>query len=81
MKTRIIITIAAALLVSGCVSSSTAKKFAEFEKLGVTEAVIVGKFSSTEYKVTTANGVRRAEIDHSNAWLTKVRVVRETPAQ
>lgn len=77
MKTRIILAVAA-LLLGGCASSSAAKKLAEFERLGITEAQINGKFSSTEYKVEHANGVRKATLDHSNAWLTKVRVVRET---
>ena len=77
MKTRIIILAAAALLLTGCVSSS-AEKFAAFEKLGVTEATIMGKFSSTEYRVEHENGERKATLDHSNAWLTKVRIVRVT---
>ncbi len=78
MKTSIIIAIAAILSLTGCVSSSATKKFAEFEKMGVTEAVITGKFSNTEYKVTHENGVRKAVLDHSNAWLPKVHIVRTT---
>lgn len=78
MKTRIAIIAIVALLFTGCASSSAARKLAEFEKLGITEAQINGKFSSTEYKVERENGTRKATLDHSNAWLTKVRVVRET---
>lgn len=81
MKTRIITIALLSVALSGCVSKNAAKKFSEFEALGVTEAIIVGKFSSTEYKVTTDGTTRRAELDHSNAWLNKVRIVRETPAQ
>ena len=78
MKTRLIILVAASLALTGCVSQNMAAKFAEFEKLGITEAEITGKFSHTEYLVKHENGVRRAEINHSNAWLPKVRLVRET---
>lgn len=78
MKTRILTLALVALGLSGCVSQNAAKKFAEFEKLGITEAVIVGKFSATEYKVEKVDGSRKATLDHSNAWLTKVRIVRET---
>ena len=63
---------------SGCVSQNAAAKFAEFEKLGITEATITGKFSNTDYVVTVKDGVRRAELNHSNAWLPKVHLVRET---
>jgi hypothetical protein len=63
---------------TGCVSSNAAKKFAQFEALGITEATITGKFSNTEYKVEREGGVRRATLDHSNAWLPKVHIVRET---
>ena len=77
-KTRIIILSLAALGLTGCVSQNAAKKFAEFEKLGITEATIVGKFSSTEYKVEHADGNRKATLEHSNAWLPRVKIVRET---
>jgi hypothetical protein len=66
------------LLFAGCASSSAAKKFAEFEKLGITEATITGKFSNTEYRVEKQDGKRVATLDHSNAWLPKVHIVRET---
>jgi hypothetical protein len=78
MKTRIAIIVTAALLLSGCVSSSAAKKFREFEALGITEATITGKFSNTEYKVEHEDGKRKATLEHSNAWLPRVRLVRET---
>lgn len=78
MKTRIIILALAALGLSGCVTSKAAKQFAEFERLGITEAVIVGKFSATEYKVEKTGGIRKATLEHSNAWVPKVRIVRET---
>lgn len=76
MKSLIILL--ASLVLSGCSSVSIAKKFSEFEALGVTKIEIVGKFSATEYEVTHENGVRKAELTHSNAWLTKVHVTRES---
>lgn len=66
-------------LLAGC--SSVSSKFAEFEKLGLTEAEITGKFSHTDYKVAEKDGTRRAELNHSNAWIPKARFVRETPAK
>lgn len=81
MKTRIIILALGSLLLTGCVTRNAAQKFKEFEALGITEATITGKFSNTDYKVETKDGKRRAELDHSNAWLTKVRIVRETKAE
>ena len=71
--------LAPCFLSTGCVSQNAAAKFAEFEKLGITEATITGKFSNTDYVVTVKDGVRRAELNHSNAWLPKVHLVRETP--
>jgi ABC-type uncharacterized transport system auxiliary subunit len=78
MKTKLAIIATAALLLSGCVSSSTAKKLEAFEAMGVSEVVITGKFSNTEYKVEHENGERTATLQHSNAWLTRVKVVRKT---
>lgn len=67
------------LLMSGCSSApKLAADLAEFEKLGVSEIVITGKFSHTDYTVTHVNGVRRAEINHTNVWVPQIRVVRET---
>lgn len=81
MKTRIALLIAALVALSGCVTQNAAKKFAAFEELGITEATITGKFSNTDYVVSTKDGKRRSELNHSNAWLTKVRIVRETEAK
>lgn len=67
-----------ASLSSGCVTRNAAEKFKQFEALGITEATITGKFSNTDYRVTHDNGTRRAVLDHSNAWLPKVHLVRET---
>lgn len=79
MKTTTLIIGLLCLLCSGCTSGSVATKFKEFEALGVSEIVITGKFSNTEYKVTHEAGKRKATFVHSNAWLPKVYVVRETP--
>lgn len=79
MKTKICLLIAALVALSGCVTQKASKQFAEFEKLGITEATITGKFSNTDYTVTNKDGVRRAELNHSNAWVPKVHIVRETP--
>lgn len=66
---------------SGC-SSATSKKLARdlkaFDALGVSEIVITGKFSHTDYTVTTRDGVRRAEVNHTNIWIPQIKVVRET---
>lgn len=81
MKTKPLLLLAvilAAAALSGCTSANLARKLSDFEKLGVTEAEITGKFSHTGYKVEVKDGKRRAELEHSNAWLTKVRIVRET---
>lgn len=79
MKTRTLLLVAAALALSGCTSApKLAKQLKDFEALGIKEVVITGKFSHTDYSVTTENGVRRAVVNHSNAWLTQVKVVRET---
>lgn len=78
MKTRILIALTA-LALAGCSSpAKLAKDLAAFEALGVTEVVITGKFSHTDYKVSRGNGTRRAEINHTNAWLPQVKVARET---
>lgn len=78
MKTRIITLLVALFALSGCATSNAAKKFAEFERLGITEAQITGKFSNTEYRVVRSDGVRRAVFQHSNAWLPKILIIRET---
>lgn len=68
----------AALFMSGCALSTAARNFKEFESLGITEATVTGKFSNTDYKVEHKDGVRKATIDHSNVWVPKVHIVRET---
>ncbi len=76
MKTLLVI---ACLVLSGCTTSSLAKKAADFERLGITQAIITGKFSNTEYTVERgADGKRRAVLTHSNIWLPKVVIIRET---
>ena len=79
MKTRALLVLAAALSLAGCSSApKLARQLKEFEALGLKEVVVTGKFSHTDYSVTVENGTRRAVINHSNAWLPKVKVVRET---
>lgn len=67
-----------ATLFTGCTTRGLADKLAEFEKLGITEAQITGKFSNTTYTVEKKNGTRTAVLDHSNAWMPKIKLVRET---
>ncbi len=69
------------LACTGCSVSGAAKKLQAYEQLGVTEVEVTGKFSSTHYTVEVRDGERVAEVNHSNAWLPKVRLVRETPAK
>lgn len=79
MKTRLALILAACLALAGCSSpAKLSQQLKEFEALGISEVVITGKFSHTDYTVTRENGVRRAEINHTNAWVPQVRVVRET---
>ena len=68
------------LAFAGCSVTGAASKFKEFEALGITEAEITGKFSSTSYRVETKDGQRTAELNHTNAWLPKVRLVRTSHA-
>lgn len=72
--------IAIAALLSGCQSAeSLAQKLNEFDRLGIKRATITGKFSNTDYVVErTADGKRKATLDHSNAWVPKVHIERET---
>ncbi len=79
MKTRTLLILAAALALSGCSSApKLAQQLKEFEALGISEVIVTGKFSHTDYTVTHENGVRRAVINHSNAWVPVIKVVRET---
>lgn len=79
MKTKPILMLAAllTLLTTGC--TNLGKKMQDFEKLGITDATITGKFSNTSYHVEHKDGHRVATIDHSNAWMPKVVLVRKTP--
>jgi DNA-binding HxlR family transcriptional regulator len=78
---RIALLSVAVFALAGCSTTSLSKKLNEFEKLGITEAEITGKFSHTSYKVEEKDGTRRAVLDHSNAWVPKVRIVREKQAK
>ncbi|MDP2226793.1 MAG: hypothetical protein Q8J78_04895 [Moraxellaceae bacterium] len=74
----LIATVAASLLAAGCSTKSYSEKLTALEQLGVTELEITGKFSHTEFRRTeTADGKTVSTLDHSNAWVPKVRVVRE----
>lgn len=77
---RLCVSLFVLALFAGCnTTGSLAQKAKEFEQLGITEAVITGKFSHTEYKVERdEDGTRKATLEHSNAWLPKVRIVRKT---
>lgn len=70
-----------ALALTGC-GTLTVKKIAadlkEYEQLGVKEIIVTGKFSHTDYTVEYKDGKRTAVINHSNAWVPQIRVVRET---
>ena len=82
MKIRIASILLVALLMGGCATVTSKKLAADltaFDRLGLSEVVITGKFSHTDYTVTHENGVRRAVINHTNAWIPQIKVVRETP--
>lgn len=64
---------------TGC--SSLPKKLEEFERLGLKEVEITGKFSHTSYQRHEADGVVTSTLEHTNAWIPKARIVRERPAQ
>lgn len=80
MKTKIALIIAAALLLSGCTTGSFKQKLDELDALGVSEVEIGGKFSNTKYTKTEADGVVTSTLDHTNAWVPKVRIVRTRAA-
>lgn len=86
MKTPIAL-IAVCLALTGCATTSKnvatrlADDLKEWEKLGVSEIVITGKFSHTDYTVEYKDGKRTATINHSNAWVPQIRVVRETATE
>ncbi len=81
MKIKLIL-LAALLSLTGCVNVATTQKLssdlAEFEKLGITQVTVTGKFTSTSYTVTHVDGVRKAVIIHTDPWLTNVTITRET---
>lgn len=80
MKT--IALIIACVCLTGCATVTSKKLAADlktFESLGVTEIVITGKFSHTDYTVTHEGGKRTAVINHSNVWVPQIKVVRVTP--
>lgn len=83
MKNTIAIILVVALAsLTGCATATSKKLAADlaaFEQLGVTEIVITGKFSHTDYTVTHENGIRKAVVNHTNAWIPQVKIVRETP--
>lgn len=81
MKTKLIILALASLALSGCVSSNSVKKLQEFERLGIVEAQITGKFSNTQYQVVEQDGQRIAVLVHSNAWIPQLKIVRRTPVK
>lgn len=82
MKTQSIILALATLALSGCSNiGKIQQQLADLEKLGVTHVTVTGKFSHTDYTVTKQDGVRRAELNHTNVWVPQVKVIRETPAQ
>jgi hypothetical protein len=81
MLSLIILAVFASAFWTGC-ASLTIKKVAsdlkEFEQLGVKEIIVTGKFSHTDYTVEHENGKRTATINHSNAWVPQIKVVRQT---
>lgn len=81
MKTKIALIIAAALLLTGCSTASFNQKLSDFDALGVSEVEIAGKFSHTRYLKTEAEGKVTSTLEHTNAWVPKVRIVRTRPAQ
>lgn len=77
----IIIAILASSFWTGCAAvtiKKLAKDLKEYESLGVKEVIITGKFSHTDYTVEHRDGKRTATINHSNAWVPQIRVVRST---
>jgi hypothetical protein len=67
------------LATTACTSASFADKLNQFEALGVTEAQITGKFSNTEYRKVQQGENVVSILEHSNAWVPKVRIVRTRP--
>jgi hypothetical protein len=79
MKLLTPLVIIIALTLSGCSAVPKLKaNLDEFESLGVTKIIVTGKFSHTDYTVTRENGIRTATINHTNAWVPQVQIIRET---
>lgn len=68
-----------ALLGAGGCASYT-DKLQRFDELGIVQAQITGKFSNTTYTREEKDGVITSTLDHNNAWVPKVRIVRQRPA-
>jgi hypothetical protein len=86
MRTSLLcLLVAVAGLSSGCNTASKIEKLnanlKAFELLGLKEVVVAGKVSHTQYKVTRAEGTRRATLDHSNPWTPRIYIERETPIE
>lgn len=81
MKTKIALILAAALLLTGCSTASFNQKLSDFDALGVSEVEIAGKFSHTRYIKTQTGDKVTSTFEHTNAWVPKVRIVRERPAE
>lgn len=73
MRAALLILAAAAL--SGCATSTISRQMREFERLGVTEAEVTGKFSSTTYTAEAdADGNTVITLNHSNVWIPRIHV-------
>lgn len=68
----------AALSGGGCQSvASFSKQLDALDASGVTAVEITGKFSHTEYSRRVVDGKTVSTFEHTNAWVPKVRLVRE----
>lgn len=80
--TAALLILAVACLSGGCVSVGTIErldaKLKAFEALGVSEVVVTGKVSHTQYTVTREGGQRTAVLEHSNPWTPRIYLVRRT---
>ena len=81
MKSKLVLLSLLLVALTGCSTARLANKLAEFEQLGIAEATITGKFSNTEYKTITVGDKKYVVLDHSNAWVPKVHLVREVTTQ
>ena len=76
MKAIVIIALAACL--TGC--QNFPKKLEQWDKLGIVEAEITGKFSHTTYSRAEEAGVITSTLEHNNPWVPKVYIKRVRPA-